>query len=77
MTASNNLLLESLSLKMRLWRARKRVSQAQLAKQSGLCQATIAQIECNRKSPSLESLSAIAFTMETSVAQLLTLDNTK
>jgi transcriptional regulator with XRE-family HTH domain len=50
----------------------RKISQSQLAKDSKLSQATIAQIESGRKDPSVDSLHQIARALDIEVAALFT-----
>lgn len=56
-------------------RSLRGVSQAQLAHDSKLSQATIAQIESGRKDPSVQALRQIAHALDTEIAGLFTGDD--
>lgn len=65
----------SLGERLRYLRSLRHLSQAQLAKEANLSQATIAQIESGRKDPSVKTLRQIALVLDTEIAALFTGDD--
>lgn len=70
-------ILEIVSQKMRIYRATYRIRQAAFAKKAGLSQSTIAHIESGKKSPSLDTLEAIAKVMKMQPWELIKDDQRK
>jgi transcriptional regulator with XRE-family HTH domain len=54
---------------------RRRITQAQLAKESGVSQSTIAQIEKGKKDPSISTLKKIAEALDVHLSVLFASDN--
>jgi len=65
----------NLGERVKYLRSLRNLSQAQLAKDAKLSQATIAQIESGRKDPSVQALRQIARALDTEVAGLFTGDD--
>ena len=61
--------------RLRYLRGLRSLSQAQLAKDAKLSQATIAQIESGRKDPSVQALRQIARALDIEIAALFTGDD--
>lgn len=75
-SAANSVSVEyPLGDRIKYLRSLRGLSQAQLAKDSKLSQATIAQIESGRKDPSVQALRQIAHALDTEIAGLFTGDD--
>lgn len=68
-------LLQQIGTRIRVYRAMKHITQADLAFQAGLEQYQISNIENGKTSASITSLFAIAQALEISLAELITFDN--
>ena len=64
-------LRESLAAAVRARRAELRLSQRELAKRSGVADATISKLETKQLSPSLETLAKLASGLELDLAELI------
>ncbi len=60
----------SLSERLKFIRETRKMTQAELAKQSGLTQATIANLESGRKDPSIQTLENLARALDIHIATL-------
>lgn len=60
----------SLGERLKFIRETRKMTQAGLAKESGLTQATIANLESGRKSPSIETLEKLAEALDIHIATL-------
>lgn len=65
----------SLGERVAYLRKRRKLTQAELAKASGISQSTIAQIESGRKDPSIKTLEKIAMALDFHIAVLFAGDN--
>lgn len=64
----------SLGDRIKFIRESRKITQAVLAKQSGLTQATIANLETGRKDPSIQTMEKIAKALDVHIATLFTTD---
>src|SRR4051812_15111974 len=64
-----------LGSRLKYLRSLRNLSQAQLAKAASLSQATIAQIECGRKDPSVQALRQISHALDIELAALFSGDD--
>ncbi len=65
----------SLGERLKFIRETRKMTQAELAEQSGLTQATVANLESERKSPSIETLEKLAAALDIHIATLFSAED--